>query len=164
LRSAASPQWHKLNARFHRLNAICVKTHFPVLSCLLDGLKGARRQGEIVLFVVLTIVHGHTLVLHATHVAAQLVLALGVLDQLRLHGEAPHLLQGGALQLYLVQDLHADFHELVIMKLWRKEILELVNIVSNNSIIELNFFSFMNITNISGTSYLLHLNVSLTRC
>jgi len=93
------------------------------------GWTQRRKEAwEIVLFVVLTIVHGHTLVLHATHVAAQLVLALGVLDQLRLHREAPHLLQGGALQLHLVQDLHADLNELVIMKLWRKEILELVNI------------------------------------
>lgn len=64
---------------------------------------------------VLTIVHSHTLVLHATHVAAQLVLPFRILDQLSLHGEAPHLLQSRALQLHLVQDLHADLHELVIM-------------------------------------------------
>lgn len=65
----------------------------------------------------LTVLHGHALVLNAAHVTAQLVLPLGVLGQLGLHAEAPHLLKGRALQLHLVQDLGAHLHHLVRVEL-----------------------------------------------
>lgn len=41
---------------------------------------------------MLTVLHGDALVFHSTNVAAELVLPVGVFYELRLDGEAPHLL------------------------------------------------------------------------
>lgn len=73
--------------------------------------------GRVTLFYEFTILHGDALVLDAADVAAELVLALRVLYELRLHAEAPHLLEGRSLQLHLVQNLGAHFYHFVRMQL-----------------------------------------------
>lgn len=67
--------------------------------------------------IKITILHRHALILDPAHVTAQLVLPIGILDQLRLHRESPHLFQGVPLQLHLVQDLRAYLHHFVRVQL-----------------------------------------------
>lgn len=74
-----------------------------------------------------TILQGDAFVFDAADIAAQLILPVGVLNKLSLDREAPHLLQRGALQLDLVENLGADFDDFVGVQLEEaKEIMGLI--------------------------------------
>lgn len=66
---------------------------------------------------MLTVLQGDAFVFDAADIAAQLILPVGVLNQLGLNREAPHLLQRRALQLDLVENLGADLDDLVGVQL-----------------------------------------------
>lgn len=65
----------------------------------------------------LTVLHGHALVLDPADVTAELVLSFGVLNQLGLHRESPHLIERVPLQFHLIENLRADLDDLVRVKL-----------------------------------------------
>lgn len=65
----------------------------------------------------ITILHCYALILDPADVTAQLVLSIGILDQLRLHRESPHLFKGIPLQLHLIQDLRAYLDHFVRVQL-----------------------------------------------
>jgi len=66
---------------------------------------------------VLTIIHGHTPLLNSTHIAAQFILSVRVLDEFRLHTESPHLVQSPASQFHLIEKLGSYFHHFMRRKL-----------------------------------------------
>lgn len=61
--------------------------------------------------------HRHALVLDSAHVTAELVLPVRILDEFRLDGKSPHLVEGRALELHLVENLRANLDDLVGVQL-----------------------------------------------
>lgn len=81
--------------------------------------RANRPKGLFQRFItnIITILHCYALILDPADVAAQLVLSIGILDQLSLHRESPHLFEGVPLQLHLIQDLRAHLDHFVRVQL-----------------------------------------------